>query len=36
VREAGFDGILSKLLDRNASRDQIKRLLAGDPVWEPQ
>jgi len=36
VREAGFDGFLSKLLDPERFPDQIKRLLAGDPVWEPQ
>lgn len=36
VREAGFDGFLSKLLNPERFPDQIKRLLAGDPVWEPQ
>lgn len=36
AREAGFDGFLSKPLDPERFPDQIKRLLAGDPVWEPQ
>lgn len=35
AREAGFDGFLSKPLDPERFPDQIKRLLAGDPVWEP-
>lgn len=31
---AGFDGFLGKPLDPERFPDQIRRLLAGEPVWE--
>lgn len=34
AREAGFDGFLGKPLDPDRFPDQIRRILAGDPVWE--
>lgn len=34
AREAGFDGFLGKPLDPDRFPDQIKRILAGEPVWE--
>jgi two-component system cell cycle response regulator DivK len=32
--EAGFDGFLGKPLDPDRFPDQIRRILAGKPVWE--
>ena len=34
AREAGFDGFLGKPLDPDRFPDQIRRILAGEPVWE--
>jgi two-component system, cell cycle response regulator DivK len=34
ARQAEFDGFLGKPLDPDRFPDQIKRILAGDPVWE--
>jgi two-component system cell cycle response regulator DivK len=34
ARESGFDGFLGKPLDPDRFPDQIKNILAGDPVWE--
>jgi len=34
AREAGFDGFLAKPLDAKRFPDQIRRILAGEPVWE--
>lgn len=34
VREAGFDGLLSKPLDSARFPDQINRILNGIPVWD--
>lgn len=34
AREAGFDGFLGKPLDSERFPGQIRRLLAGEPVWE--
>jgi two-component system cell cycle response regulator DivK len=34
ARQAGFDGFLGKPLDMDRFPDQIRRILAGDPVWE--
>ena len=34
ARTAGFDGFLGKPLDMDRFPDQIRRILAGDPVWE--
>lgn len=34
AREAGFDGFLGKPLDPERFPGQIRRLLAGEPVWE--
>lgn len=31
---AGFDGLLLKPLDSQAFPDQLRRILAGEPVWE--
>lgn len=33
-RAAGFDGFLGKPLDPDRFPDQIRRILADDPVWE--
>lgn len=33
-REAGFDGFLGKPLDPDRFPDQIRKILAGEPVWE--
>ncbi len=33
-REAGFDGFLGKPLDPDRFPDQIRKILAGDSVWE--
>lgn len=35
AREATFDGFISKPLDPNRFPDQIQRILAREPVWEP-
>jgi two-component system, cell cycle response regulator DivK len=34
ARSAGFDGFLGKPLDPDAFPEQIRRILAGEPVWE--
>ena len=34
ARAAGFDGFIAKPLLRDRFPDQIKRILAGEPVWE--
>jgi two-component system cell cycle response regulator DivK len=34
ARQAGFDGFLGKPLDMDRFPDQIRRILAGEPVWE--
>ncbi len=34
ARAAGFDGFLGKPLDMDRFPDQIRRILAGEPVWE--
>ena len=34
ARDSGFDGFLGKPLDPDKFPDQIRRILAGDPVWE--
>lgn len=34
AREAGFDGFLGKPLDPDRFPGQIRRILAGEPVWE--
>jgi len=34
AREAGFDGFLGKPLDPDRFPDQIRRILAGEQVWE--
>jgi CheY-like chemotaxis protein len=34
AQEAGFDGFLTTPLNPERFPDQIKRLLAGEPVWE--
>jgi two-component system cell cycle response regulator DivK len=34
ARSSGFDGFLGKPLDPDRFPDQIRRILAGDPVWE--
>ncbi len=34
AQKAGFDGFLGKPLDPDRFPDQIRRILAGEPVWE--
>jgi two-component system cell cycle response regulator DivK len=34
ARASGFDGFLGKPLDADRFPDQIRRILAGEPVWE--
>jgi two-component system cell cycle response regulator DivK len=34
AREAHFDGFIAKPLDPDLFPDQIRRILAGEPVWE--
>jgi len=34
ARTAGFDGFLGKPLDMDRFPDQIRRILAGESVWE--
>ncbi|MFZ6027480.1 MAG: response regulator [Chloroflexota bacterium] len=34
ARQAGFDGFLGKPLDMDRFPDQIRRILAGEAVWE--
>jgi two-component system cell cycle response regulator DivK len=34
ARQSGFDGFLGKPLDLDRFPDQIRRILAGEPVWE--
>lgn len=34
ARHAGFDGFIGKPLDRHRFPDQIRRILAGEAVWE--
>ncbi len=33
ARNAGFDGFLAKPVDVRKFRDQIRRILKGEPVW---
>lgn len=34
AKSSGFDGFLGKPLDMDRFPDQIRRILAGEPVWE--
>jgi len=34
AKGAGFDGFLGKPLDMDRFPDQVRRILAGEPVWE--
>jgi len=34
AREASFDGFIGKPIDPDRFPDQIRRILAGEPVWE--
>ena len=34
AREAGFDGFIGNPLDPERFPDQVRRILAGEPVWE--
>jgi len=34
ARQSGFDGFLGKPLDPDRFPDQIRRIMAGEPVWE--
>jgi two-component system cell cycle response regulator DivK len=34
AKDSGFDGFLGKPLDPDRFPDQIRRILAGEPVWE--
>lgn len=34
ARDAGFDGFVGKPLNVSAFPDQLRRILAGEPVWE--
>lgn len=34
AKAAGFDGFLGKPLDMDRFPDQVRRILAGEPVWE--
>jgi two-component system cell cycle response regulator DivK len=34
AREASFDGFIGKPIDPDRFPDQVRRILAGDPVWE--
>jgi two-component system cell cycle response regulator DivK len=34
AREAGFDGFLGKPLDPDRFPDQVRQILAGEPVWD--
>ncbi|HEY1011666.1 MAG TPA: response regulator [Herpetosiphonaceae bacterium] len=36
AREAGFDGFIGKPLDTERFPEQIRRILAGEAVWEPR
>ena len=36
AQKSGFDGFLGKPLDPDRFPEQIRRLLAGDPIWEWQ
>lgn len=36
ARAEGFDGFVGKPLDPDRFPDQVRRMLAGDPVWEVQ
>lgn len=36
ARKAGFDGFIGKPLDPDRFPDQIRRILLGEEVWEPQ
>jgi two-component system cell cycle response regulator DivK len=34
ARDAGFDGFIGKPIDPDRFPDQVRRVLAGEPVWE--
>jgi two-component system cell cycle response regulator DivK len=34
AKAAGFNGFLGKPLDMDRFPDQVRRILAGEPVWE--
>jgi two-component system cell cycle response regulator DivK len=34
ARNSGFDGFLGKPLDPDRFPDQIRNILAGEPIWE--
>lgn len=34
AREAGFDGFITKPLDADRFPEQIRRILAGEPIWD--
>ncbi len=36
AKKAGFSGFIGKPLDPNRFPDQIRRLLQGEEVWEPE
>lgn len=36
ARRAGFDGFIGKPLDPTRFPDQVRRMLAGEAVWEPE
>ena len=35
IHQEGFDGFLGKPIERSRFIQQIRRILSGDPVWEP-
>ena len=35
AREAGFDGFIGKPIDPARFPDQVRKILQGEPVWEP-
>lgn len=35
TRKAGFDGYIAKPLRQNLFSDQLRRIVAGEPVWDP-
>lgn len=36
AREVGFDGFIGKPLDPDRFPEQVRRILAGEEVWEPE